>query len=239
MQRVREQQQSRGERGGFRAEHGGLASAVGVAAEINSAGNELSQGCRRTVEALAVVGGIAGAGRAEGAILAEGQIAPEHSQTRGREGGGEGEQERRLAIGSRAVGEDHARACGSFRPVEKSPHRRIHTRISETLDLRLVHVDCPRRPALLGIFELRSRPNPLNNDTRLRVMESFSETHRQRHCGDIPTWSQWLGDDHAHVATAVAKVQRKRASSESQPGVVRLERGRAEHGRADLARRLW
>jgi len=115
MQRVGEQEEGGNWLGvfcGLGAEHAGLASAIGVAAEEEAAGNYFFQGGERVLQAGAVAGGVAGAGRAEGSRLAIGEIAAQDGESGGGESFGEGDEQRGLRVGTGAVGEDEGVSVG-------------------------------------------------------------------------------------------------------------------------------
>jgi hypothetical protein len=69
---VREQQKSGDEIWFFGAEHAGLASAVGVAAQKDSPGGQLLQLGYGVLQSGAITGGVGRAGWAEGSCLAVG-----------------------------------------------------------------------------------------------------------------------------------------------------------------------
>jgi len=143
VQRVGEQEQAVSQFGGFGAEHGGLASAVGVAAEVDSPGSELSQPCYGIAEALAVASGVAGAGRAEAAKLAERQVAAQDGEAGGGEGVRERAQQWRLAVGARAVGQYEAvgQPDGT---VEEASNRWVEAEVCEIFGFRQAQLTTPR-----------------------------------------------------------------------------------------------
>src|SRR5579863_3809294 len=80
MEWIREQQQARNQLGLLGAEHGGLASAIGVSAQKNSA-SKLADRVHTVAESFAIAGSISGAGWAESAALTEGQVAAQHEKS--------------------------------------------------------------------------------------------------------------------------------------------------------------
>lgn len=90
MERVGEQQEGRGQVWLLGAEHAGLASAIGVASEVDAAGQHCSHLCDCVLQACAVADGVAGAGRAKRTRLAKWQIAAEDGEARGGKGLGQG-----------------------------------------------------------------------------------------------------------------------------------------------------
>lgn len=120
----------------FCNKHAGLASAVGVASEEGSTGNELSHHGDGVGESLTVASGVAGTGRAEGTDLPEWQVAAQHSQAGCGESARQSNQQGRLAVRTGAVGEYEAMPVGLDWSVEEASDGRICCAIVERFDLR-------------------------------------------------------------------------------------------------------
>lgn len=120
MQRVGEKQEGRGQVRLLGAEHARLASAIGVASEVDATGREFFYSSDCMGKAGTVTGGVSGPGRAEGAHLAKGQVAAQHGEAGGGESFGQGTKEWGLCICAGAMGEDQAVAVRVFREVQES-----------------------------------------------------------------------------------------------------------------------
>lgn len=111
MERVGEQQEAIDQAGFGGGKHGRLAASVRVAAEEDAAGGSAAHGGDGGFEALLITPRAAGRRRPGRARLAKRQIAPKDDPSRVTERAGEGDEERRVRVGSRAVRE-HERVGG-------------------------------------------------------------------------------------------------------------------------------
>ena len=134
MQRVGEQEEGRGQVRLLGAEHASLTAAIGVASEVDAAGQHCSYLCDGVLQARTVDGGVAGAGRAKRTRLAKWQIAAEDGEARRGKGLGQGAEEWCLGVRSGAVSEDHAILVGSFRNVQESTNVWIDGGVGELED---------------------------------------------------------------------------------------------------------
>lgn len=124
VKRIGEEQEAVGDLRIFGKEHGGLAAAVGMAAEKNAAADLLFDERDGAAQAAAVALGIA-TRRAKAAVNTKGQIEAEHRETGSGESVGDCEEQFRLAIGAGAVSEEECFTVRIGRKVEKATHRRI------------------------------------------------------------------------------------------------------------------
>ena len=106
MERIGEQQEAVDEAWFGSGEHGGLTSPVGMAAEEDVACRLAAHRGEGGLDSLLIAFCASARWRAVRARLAEGQIAAEDCDARVAECGREGNEERGVAIGSGAVGED-------------------------------------------------------------------------------------------------------------------------------------
>jgi hypothetical protein len=106
MERVGEEQKRVGDAGCFGGENTRLAGAVGMTSEDNGPGHDFAHGFDGALQAFAIALRRATMRRAGRALLAIGKIAAQDVKASGGEGFGNGKQERRIAIGASAVGDD-------------------------------------------------------------------------------------------------------------------------------------
>jgi len=131
----------------FGAEHAGLASAIGVAAEEDRAvswgipciTHNFLYGCDCIFQAGAVAGAVGGAGRAEGSVLAVGEIAAEDGESAVGESIREGAEKRGLSVASGTVSEDERAGIGSFGRVQKADNVGVYGAVGEFADGELGH----------------------------------------------------------------------------------------------------
>ena len=141
MQGIRQQEQAGSQfRSFFRgflcslgAEHAGLPPAVGVASEKYVAAREIldDRGC--VLQACAVAFAVARSRRAVGAILTVGEIAAQHDEAGLGKSFRQRDQQRRLTVRSRTVGQNKAVAIGRGRAVQKAAHERVHGNVGKNL----------------------------------------------------------------------------------------------------------
>jgi len=120
MQGIGKQQQGWDQVWLFCAEDAGLAPAVGMAGEEDRARDCFLNCCDGILQAGAVAGGVAGAGRAPVSHLPIGQIAAQDGESGGGESLGQGDEQRSLRVRARAMGEDEAVAVGRFRNMQEA-----------------------------------------------------------------------------------------------------------------------
>ena len=118
MQRIREQQQRLRDAGLFGRQHRRLASAIGLATEINR-GNDLTHRRYRFLQPLAVSGGTRGRWRSSRTPLAERQVATQNAEPGRRQHGGGSDQKRRPAIAAGTMGQHQRPSRGCGRPVQE------------------------------------------------------------------------------------------------------------------------
>jgi hypothetical protein len=118
MERVGEQEERGDQVWLFSTEHAGLASAIGMTAQEEAAGNHSSYGGEGVLQTGAVARGVTGAGWAEGPGLAIGKIAAQDGEAIRAESFGQGYEERGLCIRAGSVRKDQAVAVGSLRREE-------------------------------------------------------------------------------------------------------------------------
>ena len=123
MQRVRQQQQAGGDVGLIGGEHGGLASAVRVAAEEDLAGNFGPQDRNGALNAFSIARRHGRERRAVWTQLAEGQVKAEHQKAGPCKGSSHGGKKLRLAVGAGAVGQRQGVAIRLRRLVEEAANR--------------------------------------------------------------------------------------------------------------------
>lgn len=111
-------------------EHRGLASAIRMAAEEDTGRTETAHRFDSGAEAGLIPRG-AVARRTMGAKLAEGQVAAEDGEASLAEGVSEGDEERGLAVGAGAMGEDEAEFRGRGGAMEETLDGRIGGRVAE------------------------------------------------------------------------------------------------------------
>ena len=112
VQRIGEQQQARNQIWFGGAEHRGLASTVGVAAEKDPARDTLTQSSNRVAQARTIALRVAGKRRTGSPVLAEGQIATQDGVAMSSKRFAERHQQRGAAIRTRAVSQDQRFAVG-------------------------------------------------------------------------------------------------------------------------------
>jgi hypothetical protein len=112
VERVGEQEESIGDAGLRRAEHRGLPPAIRMTAQEDAGRRLLAHGCNGGFESLPITLGAAAWRWPMGSQLAKRKIAAEYSQARGAERISQREEKRRIAVGSRAVGQNKAIATG-------------------------------------------------------------------------------------------------------------------------------
>src|SRR5438309_9689817 len=152
VQRVGKQKQGCGQIPVFRAQHAGLAAAVGVSPQEDSTLNHPSHYCDRILQTGAVAGGVGGAGWAKGSRLAIGKIAAQHSKAVGGESLGERDQQRRLRVRAGPVGEYEGVAVGSFGRVKEAADLGIDGVVSEVADGGFEHRTILNRAKLVPTF---------------------------------------------------------------------------------------
>ncbi len=114
MQRVGLKQQRASQRGLGGEEHGGLAAAVGVAAEEEAAADALAERAARGAQPFAIARGAGGRRPPAQMSLAVGQVAAQDGDAARGERLGHRYQQRRVGIAAGPVGEDEA--VGAARP---------------------------------------------------------------------------------------------------------------------------
>ena len=114
MQRVGLKQQGAGQRGLGGEEHGGLAAAVGVAAEEEAAADALAEHAERGAQPFTIARGAGGRGPTARTRLAVRQVAAQDGDAARGERLGHRYQQRRVGIAAGPVGEDEA--VGAARP---------------------------------------------------------------------------------------------------------------------------
>lgn len=124
VKRIGEEQEAIDELRILGKEHGGLAAAVGMAAEKNTAADLFFDERDGAAQAVAVAFGIA-TRRAKAAVNAKGQIEAEHREIGSGESVGDCDEQFRLAIGAGAVSEEKCLTVGIGRQMEKATNRRI------------------------------------------------------------------------------------------------------------------
>src|SRR5271157_665693 len=144
MQRIGEKQQRGGEMGALRRGHGGLPAAVGVAAGEDAAGSERSNGLHGARNAFAVARGGRREGRAFGALLAERKIVAQHEVSGIRQCAGEAHQQRRIAIGAGAVGQNEGVAVGQRGTMQSAADAIAMERFFHEAALVCVPISDPR-----------------------------------------------------------------------------------------------
>jgi len=135
VQRIGEEEQRVGQPWRLRRQHRGLAAAVGVAAQHETARRERAQRGAGVAEAgpVALAGAAMwGPGRP---LLPEGQIAAQHRPPRSGQGLGHRDEDGRVRVASRAVGEEDPVTRGRRRPMQPAAHRGPgRARIGESRD---------------------------------------------------------------------------------------------------------
>ena len=121
MQRIRKQQQAGGKRRIFGCQHAGLTATIGMAAEKRAAGHDFTQHLHRAPQPHAILRTVP-EGRTVRACLAEGKIAPQHGNSSSREPFRHRDQQRRAAVGTRAMGQHKSSGHVAIRPVQETPH---------------------------------------------------------------------------------------------------------------------
>lgn len=139
VQRIRGEQQSGGEIGKFRSQHGALAAPIGMSADVKPACHSLFQAFNGSSQSFAITGRFPRTRRSEGTLLPVGQITTEHGPSRFGQCVGQCDQERSLRIGARAVCKNQtSNRCPGWK-VQKSTHRRIGAVVYESFWRRDTH----------------------------------------------------------------------------------------------------
>ncbi len=147
MKRIGEQKEGCDEVVFFGAEHAGLTSAIGVAAEVKFAGlrSFRNVGERWDVpyflynrncvfQASAIAGGVGRARRSEGSHLAIGEIAAEHGNSCGAKCIGQSDEKRCLRVGAGTVSEHEGIAVCELRDMQKSANGWLDGIVGEGAD---------------------------------------------------------------------------------------------------------
>ncbi len=106
MKGVRQQEEATDEFRLFRGEHACLATAVRVATDVNFFVYGPPEGFDGLAQPFAIGGRLRGKWWSGAPVLTEWQIASQHCEVQSGEGIGQRNEERRLAVGSRAMCED-------------------------------------------------------------------------------------------------------------------------------------
>src|SRR4029077_15958292 len=120
MQRIRKQEESGNKIGFGGAEHCGLSSTVGVAAQKDPASHIFTQNCNRIAQTRAIAFRIARKRRSSAPLLTEGQIAAQNDVAMDSKSFADRNQQRSIAIRARAVSQDQCVAVWIRGRVDKA-----------------------------------------------------------------------------------------------------------------------